>query len=94
MPWVVGIDDLVGAHGGVGGMQTRPFLVYPAAWAGQPPRLVGAHDIHRFLRRHLYEDSERAADSRAEEPPIAACSTRAGATEYTSQHASRPGSDQ
>lgn len=49
--WVVGIDDLVGAHGGVGGMQTRPFLVYPSEWTDQPPDLVGAVSVHRFLRR-------------------------------------------
>jgi hypothetical protein len=49
---VVGIDDLVGAHGGVGGMQTHPFLIYPAAWTERAPEVAGAAAMHRFLRRH------------------------------------------
>ena len=53
--WVIAIDDLVGAHGGVGGMQTRPFLVYPAAWTARPPELVGAASVHQFLRRCTLE---------------------------------------
>ncbi|MFN8521746.1 MAG: phage holin family protein [Chloroflexota bacterium] len=53
---VIGIDDLVGAHGGVGGMQTQPFLIYPAAWADRAPSLVGSVAVHRFLRRHLAGD--------------------------------------
>jgi hypothetical protein len=50
--YVVGIDALVGAHGGVGGMQTRPFLIFPSAWTERDPELVGATAVHRFLRRH------------------------------------------
>ena len=64
---VIGLDDLVGAHGGAGGMQTQPFLVYPAAWterAPEPPDLVGAAAVHQFLRRHTVD---QAAD-----PPAAA----------------------
>jgi uncharacterized membrane protein YvlD (DUF360 family) len=57
---VIGIDDLVGAHGGVGGMQTQPFLVYPTDWAEPTPALVGAASMHRFLRRHaLGEEMDR-----------------------------------
>jgi hypothetical protein len=49
---VIGIDDLVGAHGGVGGLQTRPFLIYPSEWTERAPELVGATAVHRFLRRY------------------------------------------
>jgi uncharacterized membrane protein YvlD (DUF360 family) len=62
---VVGIDDLVGAHGGVGGMQTRPFLVYPTAWAAQAPKLVGAAAVHRFLRRHAVDEAATVATTEA-----------------------------
>jgi hypothetical protein len=51
--WVIGFDDLVGAHGGVGGMQTEPFIAYPSAWTYQPPEIIGSVGIHRFLREHL-----------------------------------------
>lgn len=58
---VIGIDDLVGAHGGVGGMQTAPFLVYPASWTEDPPELVGAAAVYRFLRQHAVDAAGDAA---------------------------------
>lgn len=58
---VIGIDDLIGAHGGAGGMQTRPFLVYPSVWTGRGPELVGAAAVHRFLRRHALGEAPRPA---------------------------------
>lgn len=64
---VIGIDALVGAHGGVGGMQTRPFLIYPADWT-EPPELVGAASIHRFLRAHTAQ-GEPKPESEAEAAP-------------------------
>jgi uncharacterized membrane protein YvlD (DUF360 family) len=54
--WVIGFDDLVGAHGGLGGMQTQPFLIYPADWTDTSPELVGSVDVHQFLRRHTSND--------------------------------------
>jgi hypothetical protein len=72
---VVGIDDLVGAHGGVGGMQTQPFLIYPAAWTKHAPDLAGAAAAHRFLRRHAL--GETAGD---EEPSWCPVSSRVGSS--------------
>jgi uncharacterized membrane protein YvlD (DUF360 family) len=54
--WVVGFDDLVGAHGGVGGPQTQPFLIYPAEWTDDPPKLVGSVAVHHFLREHTSKE--------------------------------------
>jgi len=50
--WVVGIDDLVGAHGGVGGMQTRAFIAYPSTWNDEAPELIGSASVNRFLVEH------------------------------------------
>jgi uncharacterized membrane protein YvlD (DUF360 family) len=61
--WVIGFDDLVGAHGGLGGPQTRPFLIYPSEWAEQPPKLVGPAQMHQFLRRHTTDDGETGAET-------------------------------
>jgi hypothetical protein len=47
---IIGIDDLVGAHGGVGGMQTQPFIVYPSDWTDRdldfPVVAAPARDRH------------------------------------------------
>jgi hypothetical protein len=50
--WVMGFDELVGAHGGFGGPQTQPFLIYPSDWTEDPPNLVGSVEVHHFLKRH------------------------------------------
>jgi uncharacterized membrane protein YvlD (DUF360 family) len=54
--WVVGFDELIGAHGGLGGPQTQPFLIYPSDWTDEAPELVGAVAMHKFLRRHLQRE--------------------------------------
>jgi hypothetical protein len=52
------MDELVGAHGGVGGMQTQPFVLYPSEWTDRPPTIVGADGLHWFLRRHALDEAE------------------------------------
>ncbi|MGE3268445.1 MAG: alkaline phosphatase family protein [Chloroflexota bacterium] len=60
--WVVGFDDLVGAHGGIGGMQTQPFIAYPTTWTDTAPEIVGSVQLHHFLREHTAgRHAERAA---------------------------------
>jgi uncharacterized membrane protein YvlD (DUF360 family) len=49
---VAAFEELVGCHGGAGGLQTSPFLLYPAEW-GETPAIVGAEQLHRFLRQHV-----------------------------------------
>jgi uncharacterized membrane protein YvlD (DUF360 family) len=55
---VITMDELVGAHGGVGGMQTQPFVLYPSEWTDHPPTIVGADGLHRFLRRYVLDEPE------------------------------------
>jgi hypothetical protein len=50
--WVIGFDDLVGAHGGFGGPQTQPFLIFPTGWTDQEPKIVGSVAMHNFLSTH------------------------------------------
>ncbi|MEV4417471.1 phage holin family protein [Catellatospora sp. NPDC049609] len=57
---VAAFEELVGCHGGLGGWQTRPVLIHPAAWpAGDP--LVGADAVHHQLVRWLAGLGLRAA---------------------------------
>jgi hypothetical protein len=56
---VAAFEELVGCHGGQGGWQTRPVLVYPAHWGidedllDEMGRLVGAETVHRQMVRWL-----------------------------------------
>ncbi|MFF9478733.1 alkaline phosphatase family protein [Streptomyces sp. NPDC014733] len=55
-------EEQIGSHGGLGGDQSRPFLLAPAELsppvpAGAPP-LTGAAEVHQVLRRWLREAAE------------------------------------
>jgi hypothetical protein len=52
---VAAFEELIGSHGGLGGWQTRPCLVYPADWAEPDGRLIGAPAVHRQLKRWIAE---------------------------------------
>ena len=76
---VAPFEHQVGSHGGLGGMQTKAFVLYPAAFATQDKTvdLVGApavnHKIHEWMdrARELYEAGETAAaEPEAEEQEL------------------------
>jgi hypothetical protein len=47
---IAAFEELIGAHGGLGGAQTRPFLLYPSDWELDQGPLVGAPMVYRQLR--------------------------------------------
>ncbi|WP_333778201.1 phage holin family protein [Streptomyces sp. IBSBF 3136] len=55
---VLAFEEQIGSHGGLGGAQSRPFLLSPltlSAPAADGAELVGAEDVHHVLRRWLRE---------------------------------------
>ena len=50
---IAAFEELIGAHGGLGGAQTRPFLLYPADWELDLAPLVGAPMVYQQLRRWM-----------------------------------------
>ena len=50
---VVSFEPLVGCHGGLGGAQSRPFILFPAEWPVGPAPLVGAPAVSAQLRTWL-----------------------------------------
>ena len=50
---VAAFEELVGSHGGLGGPQSFPFLLAPAAFDWPTEPLVGAEAVHRILRGWL-----------------------------------------
>jgi hypothetical protein len=50
---VAAFEELIGSHGGLGGFQTRPFILHPTEWELDEPVSLGAPAIYRNLRRWL-----------------------------------------
>ena len=50
---VAAFEELIGSHGGLGGYQTRPFILHPADWELDEAVPLGAPAIYRNLRRWL-----------------------------------------
>jgi hypothetical protein len=74
---VAPFEHQVGSHGGLGGMQTKAFVMYPAAFATQDKTvdLVGAPEVNRKIHewmaraKELYATGETAAPTEAEAEP-------------------------
>ncbi|OSP40309.1 hypothetical protein B7767_27005, partial [Streptomyces sp. 13-12-16] len=61
---VLAFEEQIGSHGGLGGAQSRPFLLSPLALSApvhDGADLTGAEQIHRVLRRWLTESDEAEA---------------------------------
>ncbi|MEU9986704.1 phage holin family protein [Streptomyces sp. NPDC048045] len=55
---VLAFEEQIGSHGGLGGTQSRPFLLSPLTLSephAEGERLTGAEQVHRVLRRWLRE---------------------------------------
>ena len=50
---VCAFEELVGSHGGVGGNQSKPFILYPSSWNVPDGEIVGAENIYRILKENL-----------------------------------------
>jgi uncharacterized membrane protein YvlD (DUF360 family) len=77
-------EELISFHGGIGGPQTRPFILHPAQLEVPPGPILGAANVHRILagwRRQLQGDPNALVQTRPEE-------TEGGVAE---QPVSRPG---
>ena len=49
-------EELISFHGGIGGPQTRPFILHPADLAVPATPIIGAATVHKILlgwRREL-----------------------------------------
>jgi len=46
-------EELIGSHGGLGGFQTRPFILHPTDWVLDEDVPLGAPSIYRNIRRWL-----------------------------------------
>ncbi len=49
---VCAFEELIGSHGGLGGNQSRPFILYPSKWQ-DPGELVGSQSVYSFLKKEI-----------------------------------------
>jgi len=59
---VAAFEELVGSHGGLGGGQSFPFILFPAGWTREKERIVGAVELHAQLKYWLNQYEIVAAD--------------------------------
>jgi uncharacterized membrane protein YvlD (DUF360 family) len=52
---VAAFEHLVGSHGGMGGGQSHPFVLFPAAWHYPEEPVVGAEALHGLMRGWLVD---------------------------------------
>lgn len=48
---VESFEEMVGAHGGLGGAQTHGFLMFPSSWAAPSEEISNAEDLHQLFVR-------------------------------------------
>ena len=49
---VCAFEELVGSHGGVGGDQSKPFILYPSSWDVSNDEIIGAESIYKILKEN------------------------------------------
>ena len=57
-------EELISFHGGLGGTQTRPFILHPATLPAPDEPIIGAAAVHALLsewRRQLQPEAALAA---------------------------------
>ncbi len=52
---VCAFEELVGSHGGAGGDQSKPFILYPSSWNVSDEDIIGAENIYKLLKENLAE---------------------------------------
>jgi putative membrane protein len=58
---VAAFEELIGCHGGMGGYQTQPFLLYPAEWQLEQDDIVGAGNVYKQLKSWLDQVKQNGA---------------------------------
>nr|WP_088538666.1 phage holin family protein [Methanobrevibacter sp. 87.7] len=49
---VCAFEELVGSHGGMGGPQTKPFIMHPSTWQIEND-IIGAENLYKLLKREI-----------------------------------------
>jgi hypothetical protein len=81
---VAAFEELVGSHGGMGGGQSFPFVLFPAELVWPEEDVVGAERVHRIFRGWLAALGHDAyADTEVDSPGTSTRTSTEGATAAT-----------
>ena len=64
-------EELISFHGGMGGLQTRPFILFPKELPLPDEQIVGAAHVHELLKGWRYELAGGRPAQPAPEPAAA-----------------------
>lgn len=56
---VCAFEELVGSHGGAGGSQSQPFILYPSDWDVPDEDIIGSENIYKLLKKNLEKLKEQ-----------------------------------
>ncbi|MEE0939627.1 phage holin family protein [Methanobrevibacter sp.] len=61
---VCAFEELIGSHGGAGGSQSKPFILYPSQWNTPNEEIIGAENIYKILKTNLKNLKESAENDK------------------------------
>jgi hypothetical protein len=64
---VAAFEEQIGSHGGMGGLQNQPFVLFPADWELDEDELVSAEAVYRQFKRWLDQLHSQAEPGETEE---------------------------
>jgi len=50
---VAAFEELIGSHGGLGGDQTKPFIMYPSEWNLETEDIIGAEKVYKIFKNKM-----------------------------------------
>ena len=65
---VAAFEELIGSHGGLGGPQTEPLILYPSDWTLDTEPLIGAPAVHAQLVRWMSQDALKPTNEAPDKP--------------------------
>lgn len=48
---IAAFEELIGSHGGLGGDQSKPFVLFPSEWEAPEEEIVGAEQLHTQMKK-------------------------------------------
>jgi putative membrane protein len=61
---VAAFEELIGSHGGLGGSQSKPFILHPSEWNLEKEEIVGAENLCRLFKREMVNISTKSGGTK------------------------------